>query len=288
MVGHKSMLFVINNYDDERVNAVKTCIAKRLSAGFEIGKVCGTPHIQGAVVWPYAITFEQAQKRLGGPCATMVMKGTWAQNCKYTQKDGNILRVTDDSHQGARSDIAGARDAIKRKASDVEMLEEHCEIVAKYPKFIQHCRQVYDKIESKEFRKVEVIVRFGDPGMGKSRIAFEEGAYCVASYEPEWWDGYEGEKVVLFDDFYGQIRLSRMLRLLDGYTVQVPVKGGFRYLLATKIYITSNVHPDEWYPNVKEQYKVGLPRRITAIHNLYEQDFENKMIEHFKEEYAAP
>jgi len=277
MVGHKGMIFTINNYTPEQTEAVQTCECKRISAGFEVGEENQVPHIQGAVVWEIPLTFTAAQKRLGGPCFTDKMKGNWKQNCKYTQKDDNICVYKDKSHQGERNDIEDVRDAIKRKASDVELLEDHCNTVAKFPKFIAHCKQVYDKIEAKEFRKISVIVRFGDPGMGKSRVAFEEGAYAVASYEPEWWDGYDGEKVVLFDDFYGQIKLSRMLRLLDGYSVQVPVKGGFRYLLATKIYITSNCHPDDWYPNVNPKFKVGLPRRITEVVNLYQQQIDNEI-----------
>ncbi len=236
-----------------------------MTAGFEVGKDCGTPHIQGCVIWNEKKSFKAAQELLGGPCATFPMKGTFEQNIIYCEKDENVLRHEDNRKQGARTDLDLARTAVKRGANSLEMLETHTMVVAKYPKFVNHCREVYDKERARDFRHVKVIVHWGDAGQGKSRPAFEAGAYAVANYRPEWWDGYDGEKIVLFDDFYGQFPWERLLRLLDGYPIQVPIKGAFRYLLAETIYITSNTHPDDWYPEMAGKAREGLNRRITEI-----------------------
>lgn len=43
-----------------------------------------------------------------------------------------------------------------------------------------------------------------------------------------------------------------MLKMLDKYPIMVDIKGGRVPFLFSKIYITSNVDPKDWYPNVNE------------------------------------
>jgi hypothetical protein len=82
----------------------------------------------------------------------------------------------------------------------------------------------------------------------------------------EWFDGYEGQKLVLFDDFdKGQISFRLLLRLLDRYPMQVPIKGGFVEWCPRVIYITSNLGPARWYPS--EDYMV-LHRRLDVVQNM--------------------
>lgn len=80
---------------------------------------------------------------------------------------------------------------------------------------------------------------------------------------PEWWDGYDGEETLLIDEFYGQLKVSRMLALLDGYQCRLPVKGNFTYAQWTKVYITSNTKASEWYTNIPVQVSDALQRRIS-------------------------
>lgn len=65
-----------------------------------------------------------------------------------------------------------------------------------------------------------------------------------------WYDGYYGQPVALIDEFAGKasrIALAQLLRILDRYPIRVPFKGGFIPFIPKKIYITSNVHPSQWY-----------------------------------------
>jgi len=57
-----------------------------------------------------------------------------------------------------------------------------------------------------------------------------------------------------------------MLRWLDRYPVSVEIKGGTRPLLATTFWITSNLHPDDWYPLIDQETKDALNRRLNIIH----------------------
>jgi len=70
---------------------------------------------------------------------------------------------------------------------------------------------------------------------------------------------------VVIDEFRGQIGISHMLRWLDKYPVVVESKGSNCVLAVEKIWITSNLSPDEWYPDLDEETKLALRRRFTNI-----------------------
>jgi len=80
------------------------------------------------------------------------------------------------------------------------------------------------------------------------------------------FDGYEGQKEILIDDFYGNIKLNFLLKILDGHKLRINIKGGHRYALWNKVYITSNTQVDEWYQTImltNPKLKDALDRRIT-------------------------
>jgi hypothetical protein len=188
----------------------------------------------------------------------------WVKNAKYTSKDENVVwfKVPPASEQGCRTDLVEFRDAIKRKADDMELFEDHLSILAKYPRLEGRLKFGYSKMNSKDFRKVEVIVHWGDAGTGKTKAAFEDGAYIFDDYEDGWWDGYSGEAAVCLDDFYGGIKYGKLLRLLDGYPYKLKQKGSFYWAEFTKVYITSNKPPSEWYAM---GLTPALERRITRV-----------------------
>jgi len=64
------------------------------------------------------------------------------------------------------------------------------------------------------------------------------------------------------DEFRGAIDIGHLLRWLDRYPVIVEVKGSSAVLKAEKIWITSNLHPREWYPLLDEATYLALERRL--------------------------
>lgn len=93
-----------------------------------------------------------------------------------------------------------------------------------------------------------------------------EGGYFRKSSTTKWWDGYKGERNVLIDEFDGQsIGIAHLLQWCDWYPMQVEVKGGSANLLANKFFITSNIDPNEWWPEAKYAHKEAFKRRVTLI-----------------------
>lgn len=113
-------------------------------------------------------------------------------------------------------------------------------------------------------------VFWGATGTGKSRRAWEEAGVEAYPKDPrtKFWCGYQGQEHVVVDEFRGGIDISHLLRWLDRYPVIVEVKGSSICLSATTIWITSNVNPREWYPDLDEPSRNALMRRLRVTHFL--------------------
>jgi len=110
----------------------------------------------------------------------------------------------------------------------------------------------------------KVFVLWGATGTGKSRRAWDEAGFHAYPKDPrsKFWDGYRNHQHVVFDEFRGGIDISHMLRWLDRYPVLVEVKGSSTVLSAEKIWITSNIHPRNWYPDLDVATLEALLRRL--------------------------
>lgn len=75
-------------------------------------------------------------------------------------------------------------------------------------------------------------------------------------------DGYYGQTAILFDDFYGGVKYTQLLKMLDGYPMQIGKKGGFVQKRWRTVLFTSNASPMEWY---KRGLTPALKRRITSV-----------------------
>lgn len=109
-----------------------------------------------------------------------------------------------------------------------------------------------------------VVVYYGGTGTGKSHRAFEEAGDDAYVKDPrsKFWCGYRGEKHVIIDEFRGGIDIAHILRWFDKYPVRVELKGSSCPLAAENIWITSNLHPRSWYPELDEETVSALLRRV--------------------------
>lgn len=126
-----------------------------------------------------------------------------------------------------------------------------------------------DKARKMLYAKPAVTVYWGETGCGKTRKVMEEepDIYWVPIkvQAGQWWDGYDGEEAILFDDFYGAVKQHDLLRLCDGYPCQLPVKGGHVQKAWKRVYFTSNQHPDSWWSG---GLLPAMQRRITSVVKL--------------------
>lgn len=136
--------------------------------------------------------------------------------------------------------------------------------------------QAYYELLCDKKRKLDedakVLVLWGETGTGKTKRAYEvasslspdDNYYVKTSYN-QWWQGYRGQEVVLIDEYAGQWPMPYLLLVLDRYALTVEYKGGSANLRASKFILTSNIHPDEWYPHAKPEHLAALKRRLSKV-----------------------
>ena len=134
-------------------------------------------------------------------------------------------------------------------------------IKTEYPLFYCRYHRGLEKLQGKgqKWRDVKVHVLWGITGSGKTRQVME--MYDVYKIDPPytWWDGYEGEGILLIDDYKrGAIPRGMLLNLLDGYRLRLETKGSHTWALWNIVYITTNSNPETWFDD-------ALERRITSV-----------------------
>lgn len=119
----------------------------------------------------------------------------------------------------------------------------------------------------------EVYWLWGPTGSGKTRWVHEtcdrQDLY-VKDGTNKWFCGYTGQRNVLFDDFRPstEIPFSRLLRLLDRYSMMVETKGGTVNFNPHRIFITTPKIPAETFQHldwIKDEDIRQLTRRITKV-----------------------
>ncbi|AXQ66034.1 MAG: putative viral replication protein [Cressdnaviricota sp.] len=251
---------------------------------------CGTTdryHYQGFIQFKSRVKFtavKTALQKAGAERPNTVhvewRRGTVKQADDYCKKQDTQQQESQTAGtlalpagQGARSDLKRLRAKTKRARSmDDLYLDEDTEDdiqmeLAKYPKYCAGLLAAIQRKKARKFRKVKVITLWGTTGTGKTRYAYERGAFKwspPSDTTKEWWDGYAGEKAILIDEFYGQMKPARLQELLDGYMCRMDIKTSHTYAFYDTVYITSNVSPEEWWgENVPAEVKASLIRRLT-------------------------
>lgn len=112
---------------------------------------------------------------------------------------------------------------------------------------------------------------WGLPGTGKSRAVREKYPDAYIKSQNKWWDGYEGQKVVLLDDYDCGDPLGHSLKIwMDRYAFPAEIKGANIQPQHDKFFVTSNKSIENTFtdPDVIE----AVTRRCTIIHKTHHND----------------
>lgn len=158
-------------------------------------------------------------------------------------------------HQGKRNDLNELYEMIKDGYSNVEIMEAR-------PKFMMHldkierARQAYiESLYSSTWRTVETTYIWGTTGAGKTRYVKEkygyDNVYQVTDYSHPF-DSYKGQDVILFEEFRNSLRITDMLKYLDGYPVELPARYFNKVACYTKVYFCTNIDLRSQYRDIQK------------------------------------
>lgn len=284
----RNCVMTLNNWTFEEYeyitkNSVESGI-KYLIVAKELAPTTGTPHLQMYAEFTSPKTRDAIKKHFNTNRLYIEgRKGTATQASAYCMfSDYPINKVLNDyfiygeiSHQGQRTDWEQVKEELKKpEIMPVDVIDVFPHLIVNHNALTAY---KYASIKPIQRENLDVFVIYGDAGAGKSHQAFEFDENLYSKPSGKWFDGYMGNKTVLFDDFGGrddEISYTMFLKYLDKYPIRVPVKGGFVGFNPETIFITSNKHPKLWFD---EGLTPALRRRITKIFRM-ELDDNNEVI----------
>lgn len=233
--------------------------------GREVGET-GTPHLQGYLQLSRKQRFVYVKKAVDDRAHLEVARGSAQQASDYCKKDGDFTEIGSlpPSTQGKRHDLEKAKALIDDGHKLSEVAEECFTVFLKYERSL---RSYCLLRATKRDWVTEVFIFWGTTGTGKTRAVHEseEDLWVACDNQLRWFDGYEGQEAVLFDDFVSvkNDKFGFLLQLLDRYEMRVPVKGGFVNWAPKRVYFTSNLDVCDWFTGVSASSLDALKRRIT-------------------------
>lgn len=290
----KNICFTINNpesnldpywwTEDEQTNT------KFVVWQLEMGD-SGTPHLQGYMELKTSKRLRQIQAMeglMGGHFETR--KGTKSQAVDYCKKEEGRLegpwywpdQQTVDaslSGQGQRTDLERFTTSLTAGAQDRELALEQPVTFLKFSQHAQRFRMALGNRVRDHRVPVNLTFVIGPTRTGKSYYLAEnypKGSeyYWAQPGKGQWWDSYQGQHTVVFDEMRDSwFPWSYLLRLWDNKPLQVEVKGAYIEMLATNFIVSTNIHPKRWYPHVKANQdwnKSPLRNRITQWNYMTE------------------
>lgn len=266
----RDYIFVLNNYSDNEVEAIKQTQCRYIIFGKEIAPTTGTPHLQGYVYFDEKKTMKAIHKLNGwARTALKVARGNADSNQVYCSKDGEVFEKGDKPKQGKRSDL----DAVYQRLREGTPLDV---IVDEDPNSYLRAGRVMEKLEDISLRKkyrtemTEGEWLYGETGLGKSEYAFQApGSKYIWPDDGDWWDGYRQEDNVIIDEFRGQIPYNKLLKMVDKHPNFFVRRRGREPMPfnSKKVIITSSLPPHKVYKNLDSQDSLAqLFRRFKVYH----------------------
>lgn len=246
----------------------------------------GTEHYQGYLEFGRTIRLS-GLRRVCDSAHFEIRRGTNKQAAEYCRKPtGRVSGPYEwgelSGGRGERRDLKAVKKAIDDGKSMLEIADEFFEPYCRFYRAFERYRCLR---AVRDDGPRDVVVIYGPTGTGKTKYAVQFPDLYIKLDNCKWFDGYTSQKTILFDEFYGWIPYSMLLRICDRYVVQGETKGGSVPLVHDRIIFTTNQKPANWYPNMKfESFirRVSKWIHMPILDAMHEFDTYEEFISHIE------
>ena len=292
----------LNNYTPDEIEAIWNLDEDQFKwaiFAMEVGE-SGTPHIQAAWqlkngkswsamskllesnrwhfekregsehrAWCYCAKGEQPEKEWK---AEKENGENWGLNLKILREIGEMP----EKEIKAKNQWDDIREMIEDGASDMEICAVYPQEGIRCRSAIRNYRLMWQRAHA-DWRDVKVHYIWGETGTGKTRAVMQKygypNVYRVTDYNSGSFDQYDGQDVLVFEEFRSSFRLEQMLNYLDGHPVELPCRYANQLLMATEIFIITNIPLSEQYASFQDSFAstgkrnsfAAFERRITDV-----------------------
>jgi Circovirus replication-associated protein len=273
----RGVTFTYFNYNEETITNIQNFAKKEctyLVYGEEICPETRKSHLQGYMYFKNA-------RYLKAITEMPLWKGVHIEKARfdfeaaeYCKEDGKWWEYGTQPKQGTRTDFLAICEMLKNEEVTVDDIAmEHPMMFHQYGRTFDKIANVVAKRRVNNKRETKGIWYFGDTNTGKSHRAMgnlKPEDYYVWADDEDWWDGYEGQKTVVIDEFRGEIKFSRLLRLCDKWSASVRRRGLIPLPFTSEtLIVTSAMHPRDVFKNLDKQDKwEQFFRRFTVVECL--------------------
>lgn len=275
---HRRWAFTFNNYPKSFLRKIKSKLLKKkytyLVMGQEIGKE-GTKHLQCYIEMKEGVDMAFMKKNFHKKIHWEGAKYGAKCNVNYCKKDGIFYEWGTPKRQGIRNDITKMIECIE----DGNGIRNMCRggMIKSMKSFATAERLLkYFEPPRKRGFKPKIIWVYGPAGSGKNKWVDEN---YPDHYRPvrndngsfKWWEGYDGDEVVLFDEYRAPYEqgISWFLEITDRYgNVRVEHKGGSRMMTSKVLIFTAQKSPLKTFEKFYGEDLKQITRRITLIKNM--------------------
>lgn len=249
------------------------------TAGKEVAPSTGTIHYHAVIICELNVRTKNGDELLKVegilPHLERIRYGI-KKIAEYCQKDGNFA----EGGKKPWKEVEGKKEKNQRLLQgDLEQLYLNGDIGPIDVIRAQKIRSIFETNRKPSAYKKKLVMWFKGPtGEGKTRTAVKiaeeyfENNYWISNETLKWFDSYNGQDIAIIDDFRKSMITdwSFLLRILDGYSLIVQIKGGFVRWCPKVIIITSPASPEEAFSWINKEGETmewdkqeQLKRRLT-------------------------
>lgn len=206
---------------------------------------------------------------------------------KYIMKNGNVAKFNEDQCPVQMNKLTREEKANVMLTGDLKKAFLDGTLGSIEVLRAEKLRRLFDVYEEPEpYQKKLVLWFHGETGEKKTRTAIDIAnrynlKYWMSNESLKWFDGYIGQQMAIIDDFRkGMLSdWSFLLRILDGYSLKVQVKGGYIKWNPKIIVITTPAMPNEAFQWINREgqtmewdHQDQLTRRLVYddVEQIYE------------------